>query len=161
MAAPSVKVPFPTFCGRDGQPLDNGSVYIGTAFTDPITNPIQVYYDEALTIPAAQPIKTSGGYFFRNGAVTNVFASGNYSITVQDSKSNLVYTSESIFASLGSGLVQNLSGDGVDTTFTINFVPALVFINGVYQFQNTYSIVAGDIVFSEAPPFNSSIELVS
>lgn len=161
MAAPSVKVPFPTFCGRDGQPLDNGSVYIGTAFTDPITNQIPVYYDDALTIPAAQPIKTSGGYFFRNGTVANVFAGGDYSITVQDSKSNLVYTSESIFAALGRGLSQNLSGNGSQDTFAINFVPGLVFINGVYQFQNTYSIVAGDIVFSEAPPINSSIELVS
>lgn len=161
MTAPSVKVPFPTFCGRDGQPLDNGSVYIGMAFTDPITNPIQVYYDNALTISAAQPIKTSGGYFFRNGTVTNVFASGDYSITVQDSKSNLVYTAESVFSTLGQGIVQNLSGDGVDATFAINFIPTLVFINGVYQFQNTYSIVAGNIVFSEAPPFNSSIELVS
>lgn len=161
MGAPTLKVPFPTFYDRDGQPLDNGNVYIGTAFMDPITNPIQVYWDDALTIPAYQPIKTSGGYFYRNGTVANVFVNGDYSITVNDAKNTLVYTCESIFSTLGQGLTQNLSGDGTNNTFAINFIPSLVFINGVYQFQNTYSIVGGDIVFSEAPPFNSNIELVA
>lgn len=161
MGAPTVKVPFPTFNDRDGQPLDNGNVYIGTAFMDAETNPIQVYWDDALTIPAAQPIKTSGGYFYRNGTVANVFVNGDYSMTVKDAKNTLVYSSESVFNTLGQGQVQNLSGDGVDVTFAINFIPSLVFINGVYQFQNTYNIVGGNIVFSEAPPFNSNIELVA
>lgn len=161
MAAPTVKVPFPTFQDRDGQPLDNGNVYIGLAFNDAETNPIQVYWDAALTIPASQPINTSGGYLYRNGTVSNVFVNGDYSMTVRDSKNTFVYNAESIFNILGQGITQNISGDGVDTTFAINFVPSLVFINGVYQFQNTYSIVGGDIVFSEAPPFNSSIELVA
>lgn len=161
MAAPTVKVPYPNFSDQDGKPLDNGNVYIGEAFQDAETNPIQVYWDDALTIPAFQPIKTSGGYFYRNGTVANVFVSGDYSMTVKDSKYALVYTAESIFSVTGQGQVQNLSGDGVEDTFAITFVPSLVFINGVYQFQNTYSIVSGDIVFSEAPPFNSNIELVS
>lgn len=161
MAAPTVKVPFPNFADRDGQPLDNGNVYIGSAFQDAETNQIQVYWDDALTIPAAQPIKTSGGYFYRNGTVTNVFVNGDYSMTVRDAKNTLVYSSESIFSALGQGQVQNISGDGIQDTFAINFVPSLVFINGVYQFQNTYSISGGNIVFSEAPPFSSNIELVS
>ena len=161
MAAPTIKVPYPVFTNRDGSPIDNGNVYIGTAFMDAEANPIQVYWDDALSIPAAQPIKTSGGYFYRNGTVANVFVNGDYSMTVKDSKYALVYTSESVFGTLGQGLVQNLSGDGAEDTFLINFIPSLVFINGVYQFQNTYSIVGPDIIFSEAPPFNSNIELVS
>lgn len=161
MGAPTVKVPFPTFYDRDGQPLDNGNVYIGTAFMDPEANPIQVYWDDALTIPAAQPIKTSGGYLYRNGTVANVFLNGDYSLAVRDSKNNLVYSSESVFNTLGQGLTQGLSGDGLQDTFSINFIPSLVFINGVYQFQNTYTIIGGDIIFSEAPPFNSSVELVA
>lgn len=161
MGAPTVKVPFPTFYNRDGQPLDNGNVYIGTALMDPVANPIQVYWDDALTIPASQPIKTSGGYFYRNGTVANVFVNGDYSMTVKDAKNTLVYTSDSVFNTIGQGQTQNISGDGVQDTFAINFIPSLVFINGVYQFQNTYSIVGGNIVFSEAPPFNSSVELVA
>jgi hypothetical protein len=161
MAAPTIKVPFPVFSDRSGSPINDGNVFIGTAFLDAETNPVQVYWDTNLTIPAVQPIKTSGGYLYRNGAISNVFVNGDYSMTVRDKNDTFVYSSESVFATIGSGLVQNLSGDGIDTTFAINFVPGLVFINGVYQFKNTYSIVGSDIVFSEAPPFNSSIELVA
>jgi hypothetical protein len=128
---------------------------------DAETNPVQVYWDTDLTIPAAQPIKTSGGYLYRNGTVSNVFVNGDYSMTVRDKNDTFVYSSESVFSTLGRGLVQNLNGNGVEDTFVINFVPSLVFINGVYQFQNTYSIAGSDIIFSEAPPFNSNIELVA
>lgn len=161
MAAPTIKVPFPVFSNRSGLPIDDGNVFIGTAFMDAETNPIQVYWDSALTIPVYQPIKTSGGYLYQNGTISNVFVSGDYSMTVRDKNETFVYSCESVFDTLGSGLVQNLSGDGVEDTFAINFVPSLVFINGVYQFQNTYSIVGSDIIFSEAPPLNSNIELVS
>jgi len=161
MSAPTIKVPFPVFSDRSGLPVDDGSVFIGEAFMDAETNPVPVYWDSALTIAASQPIKTSGGYFYRNGTPANVFISGDYSLTLLDKKNLLVYNIESAFDIQGGGLVQNLTGDGVEDTFVINFVPALVFINGIYQFQNTYSIVGSDIVFSEAPPLNSNVELVS
>jgi hypothetical protein len=160
MSAPTIKVPFPVFNDRSGAPINDGNVFIGTAFMDAETNPIQVYWDAALTIPAYQPIKTSGGYLYRNGTISNVFVGGDYSITVRDKNNTFVYSCESIFATSGGGLVQNINGDGVEDTFAINFVPSLVFINGIYQFKNTYSIVASDIIFSEPPPFNSKIELV-
>lgn len=161
MAAPTIKVPFPVFSDRSGLPINDGNVFIGAAFMDAESNPVQVYLDSALSIPAVQPIKTSGGYFYHTGTPANIFLGGDYSLTVRDKNGLLVYNVESVFDTQGGGLIQNLSGDGVEDTFVINFVPSLVFINGVYQFQNTYSIVGSDIVFSEAPPFNSNIELVS
>lgn len=96
MSAPAIKVPFPNFGDRNGQPLDNGNVYIGTAFMDAEENQIQVYWDDALTIPAFQPIKTSGGYFYRNGTIANIFVNGDYSMTVKDSQNTLVYTAEAV-----------------------------------------------------------------
>lgn len=93
MAALSIQVPYPVFYDRDGQPLDNGNVYIGTAYLDPVTNPIQVYYDETLTIPANQPLKTSNGYVYRNGTPTQLYVNAvNFSILVNDSKNTLVYS---------------------------------------------------------------------
>lgn len=93
MAALSIQVPYPVFYDRDGQPLDNGNVYIGTAYLDPVTNPIQVYYDETLTIPANQPLKTSNGYVYRNGTPTKLYVNAvNFSILVNDSKNTLVYS---------------------------------------------------------------------
>ena len=102
MTALSVQVPFPVFTDADGQPLDNGSVYIGTANTDAVTNPISVYWDEALTIPAAQPIKTTGGYLYYQGTPTNVYVNADdFSITVQDSKGNLVYSAPEVIGAAG------------------------------------------------------------
>lgn len=93
MAALSVQVPYPVFYDRDGDPLDNGNIYIGIANLDPVTNPLQVYYDEALTIPASQPLKTSNGYIYRNGTPAQLYVNAvNFSILVNDAKNTLVYS---------------------------------------------------------------------
>lgn len=93
MAALSIQVPYPVFYDREGQPLDNGNIYIGVANLDPVTNPLQVYYDEALTITASQPLVTSGGYVYRNGTPTQLYVNANdFSITVNDSKDLFVYS---------------------------------------------------------------------
>jgi len=93
MAAISIQVPYPVFYDRDGQPLDNGNIYIGVANLDPVTNPLQVYYDEALTITASQPLITSGGYVYRNGTPTQLYVNApDFSITVNDSKDLFVYS---------------------------------------------------------------------
>ena len=93
MAALSIQVPYPVFYDRDGQPLDNGNIYIGVANLDPVTNPLQVYYDDALTITATQPLVTSGGYVYRNGTPTQLYVNAtDFSITVNDSKNLFVYS---------------------------------------------------------------------
>lgn len=93
MAALSIQVPYPVFYDRDGQPLENGDIYIGVANLDPVANPLPVYYDEALTIPATQPLKTSGGYVYRNGTPSQLYVNAtNFSILVNDSKNTLVYS---------------------------------------------------------------------
>lgn len=93
MAALSIQVPYPVFYDRDGQPLDNGNIYIGVANLDPVTNPLQVYYDDALTITASQPLVTSGGYVYRNGTPTQLYVDAtDFSITVNDSKNLFVYS---------------------------------------------------------------------
>jgi hypothetical protein len=94
MAAISVLAPYPVFNDRDGQPLDDGNIYVGTENLDPITNPIQVYWDEALTVPATQPIKTSGGFPSYQGTPADLYVNAdNFSITVTDKNDLLVYTS--------------------------------------------------------------------
>jgi len=42
----------------------------------------------------------------------------------------------------------------------VSSVPSAIFINGVYQNQNTYTVASGSVTFSEAPPFNSVIEFL-
>lgn len=113
MAALSVQVPYPVFYDRDGQPLDNGRIYIGDANQDPITNPLATYYDEALTIPASQPLITSGGYIYRNGTPAQIYVDAiNFSILVNDNKDLLVYSFPD-----GTGLQANASLIDYDPPF--------------------------------------------
>lgn len=106
MAALSIQVPYPVFYDRDGQPLDNGNIYIGVANLDPVTNPLQVYYDESLTIPASQPLKTSNGYIYRNGTPAQLYVNAvNFSILVNDEKNLLVYSFPD-----GTGISPNAAG---------------------------------------------------
>jgi hypothetical protein len=60
---------------------------------------------------------------------------------------------------------QNFTGTGSQTVFTLsdasqgeNFT--FVYINGVYQQKNTYTVSGVTLTFSEAPPYTSSIEVM-
>ena len=61
--------------------------------------------------------------------------------------------------------VQNFTGTGSQTVFTLssaslgeNFTS--VYINGVYQQKNTYTVSGATLTFSQAPPYTSSIEVM-
>ena len=92
MPAIAVNPPFPLFTDADGQPLDDAYIYIGAANQNPVSNPITVYWDESLTIPASQPIRTSGGYPVYNGSPARFYANSDYSIIVRDKNGAFVYT---------------------------------------------------------------------
>jgi hypothetical protein len=52
MTALSIQPTFPIFTDIDGQPLEAGYIFIGVANLAPIGNPINVYWDAALTLAA-------------------------------------------------------------------------------------------------------------
>lgn len=83
MTAP-VTNPFALFSNLAGGLLNGGKVYIGVAGQDPETNPQAVFWDEALTIPAAQPLSTMGGYLLRAGTPSAAYTADTYSIRVRD-----------------------------------------------------------------------------
>jgi hypothetical protein len=114
MSALSIQVPFPVFQDRDGQPLENGYVWIGVANLNPQTNPVVVYFDEALTIVAAQPLRTLNGYVSRAGTPAQIYVDGvNFSILVQDSKGSMVYNFPD-----GTGISPDACGVTYDPPFT-------------------------------------------
>lgn len=92
MSAISISPPFPIFSDSDGTALENGYIFIGVANLGPIGNPINVYWDAALTIPAAQPIRTLGGYPINNGTPARLYVSSQYSIQVQNRNGSVVYS---------------------------------------------------------------------
>lgn len=109
MPALLVESPYPLFTDDDGVALEDGYIYIGTANLDPVANPINVYFNQSLTLLASQPIRTSGGYPVYNGSPARLFANSDYSIRVLDKTGSLVFSA----ATAASG-----SGDVVTTTAT-------------------------------------------
>ena len=159
MSALSIQPPYPAFAGTDGLPLENGYIWVGTVNLNPQVNPITVYWDAALTIPAAQPIRTLNGYPVYQGTPSRFYAGSDYSIQVLDSKGTLVYTSlNGNFSAIS--VTANATGNGVQTIFPVAFTPFAIYINGVYQNQNTYTVAGGNVTFSQAPPFSSVIEFL-
>lgn len=61
-------------------------------------------------------------------------------------------------------IIYNSTGDGTNVAFTLASAPSgenntQVYINGVYQQKNTYSLSGVTLTFSEAPPVTSTIEV--
>lgn len=159
MSAIAIKPPFPAFAGSDGLPLENGYIWIGAVNLNPQTNPIAVYWDAALTVAASQPIHTLNGYPVYQGTPSRFYVGTDYSILVQDSKGSLVYSS--LNGNLASGTIaSNATGNGSQTIFPVSSTPSAIYINGVYQNQNTYTVSGGNVTFSEAPPITSVIEFL-
>lgn len=66
----------------------------------------------------------------------------------------------------GDAFVDNFTGDGTTVIFTLtNAVETenntTVYISGVYQFKNTYTVSGTTLTFSEAPPNGTLIEVMS
>jgi hypothetical protein len=135
MTALAIESPFPVFTGLDGKPLDNGRIYVGVANLDPVTNPVAVYWDDALSISASQPVATSGGYAVYLGSPAQLYADAALvSIRVEDGAGALVFSANSVAAfSVGlSGGTTGLTvtGSPVTGSGTITLGGTLVVANG-------------------------------
>jgi hypothetical protein len=140
MSALSIQPTFPIFTDIDGQPLDSGYVFIGQANLDPQVNPINVYWDAALSIPATQPIRTLGGYPARNGTPARLYVNSDYSIRVMNRNGSTIYSAQTAteryntdviqidassveFLQLGAGAeVQTLEDRGRKTIYVTDYI---------------------------------------
>lgn len=81
--------PYQYFTDRNGGGLNEGFLYIGQENQDPELFPIDLFWDEALTIPADQPLRTIAGYIVNPGAGNSpadaYMAEEAYSIRVRTS----------------------------------------------------------------------------
>lgn len=83
--------PVPLFLNARGALLDAGYIYVGVANADPEDQPLDLFWDFARTIPAAQPLRTSGGRIVNGASPSPVFAAEtDYSLRVRDADGNLV-----------------------------------------------------------------------
>jgi len=116
MSALSINPTFPVFTDTDGQPLESGYIWIGTVNLDPQMNPIAVYWDGALTMPAAQPIRTLSGYPANNGTPARIYSNADYSIRVQNKNGSVVYSAPAATDRYNSAVVTG--ADASNVTYT-------------------------------------------
>ena len=89
----------------------------------------------------------------------------SYKFVLKDANNVLIATYDNIGGSFNaSAIIANFTGNGLTVAFTLASSPANenstnVFINGVYQQKNTYSVAGAILTFSEAPPTTSTIEV--
>ena len=156
-----IVTPFAQFFDTSGAPLNNGAIFIGTVNLDAQTNPLPVYWDEALTIPAAQPIRTLNGYAVRNGTPARIFCNAaSFSMTVQTGTGRTVWAvRDATSKDTSSGIVSvknyNAIGDGItNDRFAIEEAFAanteVYFPAGIYLVTSNLIIPAGKVVSMNA-----------
>lgn len=91
-----VSNPFPLFTDTRSQIAEGASIYIGQPEQDPESNPKQVFWDVALTIPAQQPLRTIAGYIYNGGSPATPYVDGAYSIRVRQANGAIVYYNPSV-----------------------------------------------------------------
>jgi hypothetical protein len=146
------------FFNNDGTVLSGGKLYTYAAGT---TTPQTTYTSSAGNVAHTNPIiLDSAGRVSGGGEIW--ITSSSYKF-VLNSATNVLIASWDNVSSNGAVpyQVQNFTGNGATTNFTLSSAPinensTFVYINGVYQNKNTYSISGVTLIFSEAP-YNSSI----
>jgi len=136
----SIVSPFPFFTDTTGAPLEGGYIYIGQSNLNPETAPVNVFWDAALTIPAAQPVRTVGGYPSRQGTPSRFYsATDTYSITVRNKNHVLVFSAfdqsdapTSVF-DISTQLITATAGQ---TTFTLTVFSYLPGTDTLQVFRN-------------------------
>lgn len=118
--------PFTQFNDLAGRPLDNGKVYVGQANLDPKDNPIDLFWDQAMTIAAVQPIPTLGGILFNDNAPGMIYADvDDFSVRVLDKKGRQIFFVPSMrqanLLNIGKGIPDSfVATESGETQRTVN-----------------------------------------
>jgi hypothetical protein len=149
------------FFTDDGVPLAGGLIYSYAAGT---TTPKVTYTSSAGTIAHPNPIILNSAGRVPSGEIWLTL--GSYKFTLATSTNVTIATYDNV-SSIGGAfnLIATFIGTGTQTIFVLPISPeeensTQIYINGVYQNKNTYSITISSITFSEAPPLNSKIEVM-
>ena len=150
------------FFTQQGVVLTGGKLYTYAAGT---TTPQTTYTTSAGNVAWTNPIVLdAAGRVPTGGEIWLSYAA--YKFVLKDANDVLIATYDNIVGIGAANLsVQNFTGTGAQTAFTLSSAPGSenatsIYINGVYQQKNTYSLSGVTLTFSEAPPVTSLIEVM-
>ena len=149
------------FFDNNGVPLAGGLIYTYAAGT---TTPQATYTSNSGSIAQANPIVLDASGRVPSGEIwlTQLLL---YKFVLQTSSGVTIGTYDNISSIFGSiPTISDFTGTGSQTAFSLSISPTEsnttnVYINGVYQNKNSYSISGTTLTFTQAPPITSLIEV--
>jgi hypothetical protein len=150
------------FFTNTGSVLTGGKLYTYFAGT---TTPQVSYTTSAGNVARTNPIVLDAAGRVPDGGEIWI-TSAPYKFVLKDSNDVLIATYDNISGiGAASYQIQNFTGTGSQTVFTLSASSfgedyTFVYINGVYQNKNTYTVNGTTLTFSEAPPSTSTIEIM-
>ena len=150
------------FFTNDGVILSGGKLYTYAAGT---TTPQTAFTSSSGVTAHTNPIILDSAGRVPGGEIWLTVDTA-YKFVLNTSTDVLIATYDNI-TGIGAAeyQVQRFVGTGSQTVFTLTTASAgenftFVYINGVYQQKNTYTVSGTTLTFSEAPPITSSIEVM-
>ena len=150
-----------------GAVLTGGKLY---AYASGTTTPLATYTTSAGSTARTNPIiLDSAGRVPDGGEIW--LTSAQYKFVLKNTNDVLIATWDNVWGIGAAGgtavqipVIFNSTGTGSNATFALGGTPTSenttnVYISGVYQQKNTYSLSGANLVFSEAPPLNATIEV--
>jgi hypothetical protein len=143
------------FFTNTGAVLTGGKLYTYAAGT---TTPLASYTTNAGNVARTNPIILDAAGRVPTGGEIWI-TSAQYKFVLKDSTDVLIATYDNIFG-FGTTSVTNYTGNGATVGYAVTGNVVNVYINGVYQNKNTYSVSGSTLTFSQAPPTTSLIEIL-
>ena len=149
------------FFSNNGVPLAGGKLYTYAAGT---TTPKISYTSSSGSTNHTNPIILDSAGRVPGGEIW--ISAPPYKFVLNTSTDVLIATYDNVLGiGAASYQVDNFTGTGSQTTFTLSAASlgenyTFVYINGVYQNKNTYTVSGTTLTFSTAPPLTSLIEVM-
>jgi len=149
------------FFTNSGVPLSGGKLYTYAAGT---TTPQASYTSSSGVTAHTNPIILDSAGRVPGGEIW--LSAPPYKFVLKDSTDVLIATYDNVTGiGAASYQVDNFTGTGSQTIFTLSVASlgenfTFVYINGVYQNKNTYTVSSATLTFSAAPPLTSLIEVM-
>ena len=137
------------FFDANGAPLAGGLLYTYAAGS---TTPLTSYTDSTGVSLNTNPITLDS-----RGEANVWLGAAIYKFALYTSVGVFIWTVDNIN---GSTFSVNATGDGTTLAFSVVNGFTAIYINGVYQNRNTYTVTSGTVTFTQAPPLTSIIEVV-